>query len=175
VQFECMNDIRFNVNGRLVSVTIKPGTALLYVLRNHLGLKGTRFGCGGGDCGACVVWMDGVPTASCQFPVISAEGRDVTTVEGLADADGLHPVQKSLLRLNAGQCGYCLTGIVMTAAALLRDELRPSRARIAAALDGHLCRCGSHSRILAAVEQAADAPAHAAVGQTADAPVLSTA
>jgi nicotinate dehydrogenase subunit A len=152
-----MEPIRFVVNGREVAVAARPGAPLLYVLRNHLGLKGTRFGCGEGDCGACMVWLDGQPTASCQLPLTSAEGREITTVEGLAAKDGLHPVQEAILRLNAGQCGYCLSGVIMSAAALVRDEAQPSKVRIAEALDGHLCRCGAHRRIIDAVHEAAAA------------------
>lgn len=154
-----MESIDLVVNGRPVSVAARPGTPLLYVLRNHLDLKGTRFGCGEGDCGSCMVWLDGEPTLSCQLPLISVEGRAVTTVEGLAgegpaSEDGLHPVQAAIVRGNAGQCGYCLSGIVMTAAALVRDEPGASRTRIAESLDGHLCRCGAHRRIIEAVFQA---------------------
>jgi len=150
-----MSSISFSVNGRPAEVDVRASTPLLYVLRNDLGLVGTRFGCGDGDCGSCMVWLDGQPTLSCQLPVISAEGREVTTIEGLADGAGLHPVQTAILELNAGQCAYCLSGIIMTAAALLRDEANPSRTRIAEVLDEHLCRCGTHSRIIEAVERAA--------------------
>ncbi|WP_404478821.1 (2Fe-2S)-binding protein [Novosphingobium sp. BL-52-GroH] len=147
--------IRFTVNGAVAEYDGRPGTPLLYVLRNELGLKGTRFGCGEGDCGACMVWVDGKPTASCQFPVSSAEHAAITTIEGLADGYALHPLQQSILALNAGQCGYCLNGILMTAAALLAQEANPDRERIAEALDAHLCRCGAHHRILAAIAAAA--------------------
>jgi aerobic-type carbon monoxide dehydrogenase small subunit (CoxS/CutS family) len=150
-----MSYIDFIVNGGPVRVAVRPSTPLLYVLRNHLSLKGTRFGCGEGECGACMVWIDGKPTNSCQLPVSSSEGHEVTTVEGLKGESGLHPLQEALLQINAGQCGYCLSGIIMTAAALLRDQPRLSPARIAEVLDGHLCRCGTHRRILAAVARAA--------------------
>jgi aerobic-type carbon monoxide dehydrogenase small subunit (CoxS/CutS family) len=154
-----MDDVGFVLNGRQVKVSARPGAPLLYVLRNDLGLKGARFGCGEGDCGSCMVWLDGAPANSCQLPLTSAEGHEVTTIEGLSAGGDLHPVQAAILKLNAGQCGYCLSGIVMTAAALIRDEPDADRARIAEALDGHLCRCGSQQRILDAVEDAARAAA----------------
>lgn len=147
--------IRLTVNGRSMHVSARPATPLLYILRNHLGLMGTRFGCGSGDCGSCMVWQDGRPTTSCQLPVGSAQESAITTVENWGGDNPAHPVQQAIAQLNAGQCGYCLSGIVMTAAALIRDEPEAGPQRIAEALDGHLCRCGAHRRIIQAVQVAA--------------------
>lgn len=131
-------------------------TPLLDILRNTLGLTGTRFGCGLEQCGACMVLVDGQPVQSCNAALDSVAGKTITTVEGLAVADGtLHPLQQAFLDEQAGQCGYCLSGILMSAKALLDANPNPSRREIAAALDGNLCRCGSHVRILKAVERAA--------------------
>ena len=158
--------ISFSVNGRSVHVSARPATPLLYILRNDLGLKGTRFGCGSGDCGSCMVWQDGKPTASCQLPVGSARGSAITTVENWGGNRPPHPVQQAITRLNAGQCGYCLSGVVMTAAALVRDEPHAGPERIAEALDAHLCRCGAHRRIVQAVREAT--AAMAAYAETSD-------
>jgi nicotinate dehydrogenase subunit A len=136
------------VNGARHSVAAAPDTPLLYVLRNHLGLMGTRFGCGSGHCGACFVLVDGRAMASCDLPVSFVEGKKVTTIEGL---NGEHPVQKALERHQAAQCGYCMSGIVMSAVALLANEKSPSEGEIRAALDKNLCRCGSHNRVLRAI------------------------
>jgi nicotinate dehydrogenase subunit A len=136
------------VNGARHSVAAAPDTPLLYVLRNHLGLMGTRFGCGSGHCGACFVLVDGRAMASCDLPVSFVEGKKVTTIEGL---NGEHPVQKALERHQAAQCGYCMSGIVMSAVALLANEKSPSEEEIRAALDKNLCRCGSHNRVLRAI------------------------
>lgn len=133
-------------------------TPLLDILRNTLGLTGTRFGCGLEQCGACMVLVDGHPVPACTAALDSVTGREITTAEGLAGADGaLHPLQKAFLDEQAGQCGYCLSGIIVSAKALLDVNPNPSRSEIAAALDGNLCRCGSHVRILKAVERAAAA------------------
>jgi nicotinate dehydrogenase subunit A len=136
------------VNGARHSVAAAPDTPLLYVLRNHLGLMGTRFGCGSGHCGACFVLVDGRAMASCDLPVSFVEGKKVTTIEGL---NGEHPVQKALERHQAAQCGYCMSGLVMSAVALLANEKSPSEEEIRAALDKNLCRCGSHNRVLRAI------------------------
>jgi nicotinate dehydrogenase subunit A len=146
--------IKIQVNGTEFVLDVDGATPLLYVLRNDLGLKGARFGCGMGLCGACVVWIEGRPAKSCDVPLWSVDGKSVVTIEGLGGG-GLHPVQRALLDRQAGQCGYCLSGIIMTAAAFLRDTRKPSREHIAAALDGHLCRCGTHVRIVDAIERAA--------------------
>jgi nicotinate dehydrogenase subunit A len=150
--------IALSVNGADVSLAVDARTPLLYVLRNDLGLAGTRFGCGQGLCGACKVLVDGRPVLSCDTSVGAVEHAEVTTIEGLAPAGGLHPLQRAFVAEQAGQCGYCLSGIVMAAKALLDATPAPSREQIALALDGHLCRCGAHARILRAVERAASGP-----------------
>jgi aerobic-type carbon monoxide dehydrogenase small subunit (CoxS/CutS family) len=146
------------VNGSVMSITCAPDTPLLWALRDAWGLTGTRFGCGAGSCGACTVWVDGVPAHSCDTPLWSIAGKAITTVEGLTDA-GPHPVQMALIEHQAGQCGYCLSGIVMRCAYAVDQAVAEhrglSREEIAETLDGHLCRCGAHNRILDAVEQAA--------------------
>lgn len=148
----------FRVNGKDVVSHAESATPLLYVLRNELGLNGPRFGCGEEQCGACVVLIDGKPEFSCTRPVDSLASNEVTTVEGLSSQGGvLSPLQQAFLDEQAGQCGYCLSGILVSAQALLDRNPSPSRTEIAEALDGHLCRCGSHLRILRAVERAANA------------------
>jgi nicotinate dehydrogenase subunit A len=144
--------IAFTVNGQAVTVDAHPTTPLLDVLRNHLGLKGTRYGCGLEQCGSCMVLIEGQAHYACAREVATVSGRQVTTVEGLG---GDHPLQQAFLAEQAGQCGYCLSGILMTAKALLDRNANPSRADIVAALDNHLCRCGAHPRIIRAVERAA--------------------
>jgi nicotinate dehydrogenase subunit A len=124
------------------------------VLRDELGLRGTRFGCGTEQCGACMVLIDGEPAYSCTRAIESVTGKSVTTVEGLSANGALHPLQQAFLDEQAGQCGYCLSGILMSAAALLKRNPQPSRSEIAAALDRHLCRCGMHNRVLRAVARA---------------------
>ncbi|MBI3043501.1 MAG: (2Fe-2S)-binding protein [Betaproteobacteria bacterium] len=144
------------VNGRHHAVAAEPETPLLYILRNDLKLKGARFGCGLGQCGACTVLVDGKPVQSCDFPLSAAAGKAVTTVEGLAADGKLHPLQQAFIAEQAAQCGYCVTGIIMAAKALLDANPRPSDAEIRTALKGNLCRCGTHQRILRAVRRAAD-------------------
>jgi len=131
-------------------------TPLLYVLRDYLGLKGTRFGCGTGNCGACMVLVDGHAQKSCELPVASVGDRPITTIEGLGQLDRLHPLQQTMIELQAGQCGYCLSGIIMTAAELIGKSAEPSRQRIVQALSHapNLCRCGAHARIVKAIEAA---------------------
>ena len=143
------------VNGRTHAVAAEPETALLYVLRNDLKLKGARFGCGMGQCGACTVLVDGKPVQSCDFPLSAVAGKSVTTIEGLARNGKLHPLQRAFIEEQAAQCGYCATGIIMTAKALLDTNPRPTEADIRAALKGNLCRCGTHHRILRAIRRAA--------------------
>lgn len=144
------------VNGRTHAVAAEPETALLYVLRNDLKLKGARFGCGIGQCGACTVLVDGKPVQSCDFPLSAAAGKRVTTVEGLAQNGKLHPLQRAFVEEQAAQCGYCATGIIMSAKALLDAKPRPTDAEIRTALKGNLCRCGTHHRILRAIRRAAE-------------------
>jgi nicotinate dehydrogenase subunit A len=146
--------MRITVNGKPHEVAAASDTPLLYVLRNELALNGPKFGCGLGQCGACTVHVNGVPARSCTVPV-SAVNAPVTTVEGLGTADRPHPLQTAFISEQAAQCGYCINGMVMTAAALLKEKPRPSEAEIRGALDGNLCRCGTHMRILRAVRRAA--------------------
>ena len=143
------------VNGATREVVAKPDTPLLYVLRNDFGLVGSRFGCGSGQCGACYVLVDGRPMASCDLAVSFAEGKQITTVEGLGHGGQLHPVQKTLIAEQAAQCGYCMSGIAVSAAALLSSNKRPTESEVRQALDKHLCRCGSHNRVVKAVLKAA--------------------
>ena len=146
--------IELSVNGRTVTVANEEAS-LLSVLRNDLGLVGARFGCGLEQCGCCMVLIDGQPTKSCAKPAWSVAGKSITTVEGLGTPERPHPLQQALLDEQAGQCGYCLSGIIVSAKALLDRNPAPTRAEIALALDDNLCRCGSHNRILRAVEKAA--------------------
>ena len=129
--------MKLEVNGASRSVEAHPDTPLLYALRNELGLAGSRFGCGSGQCGACFVLVDGKPIASCDLPLWSVEGKKITTIEGLG---GRHPVQKALVAEQAAQCGYCMSGIVMSAVALLSQKSNPSEEEIRASLDKNLCR-----------------------------------
>ena len=147
--------ITLNVNGQRYEVGAEPETPLLYALRNDLGLKGARFGCGLGQCGSCTVLVDGKPVQSCDFPLSAAAGKAITTIEGLAANGKPHPLQRAFIDEQAAQCGYCITGIIMTAKALLDANPRPSEADIRAALKGNLCRCGTHQRIIRAVQRAA--------------------
>jgi nicotinate dehydrogenase subunit A len=139
--------IGFVVNGAPCEVDVDPDTPLLYVLRNELGLMGARFGCGLGLCGACFVHVDGVSVPSCDTPLWSLEGKSVVTIEGLSP----HPVQQAFLDEQAAQCGYCVTGVIMSAAALLDHDPHPTEATVAVALDKHLCRCGAQQRMVRAV------------------------
>jgi nicotinate dehydrogenase subunit A len=148
--------VDFQVNGKRVSVTpASDDTPLLDVLRNVLGLMGTRFGCGLEQCGCCTVLIDGQVEKACAKPLWSVAGKSVTTIEGLGTKEKPHPLQQAFLDEQAGQCGYCLSGIIVSAKALLEKNPTPTRAEIAAALDGNICRCGSHNRILRAIEKAA--------------------
>ena len=149
--------IKFTVNGDEKSVDVSETTSLLETLRNHLGLMGTRYGCGLEQCGTCTVLVDGQPVFACTRETGTVAGRSVTTIEGLGTPDKLHPLQQAFLDEQAGQCGYCLSGIILSAKALLDHTPRPSRAQIVEALDRHLCRCGTHQRIIRAVERAAEA------------------
>ncbi len=143
------------VNSKPHRVTVDhDDTPLLYVLRDDLGLKGTRFGCGTGNCGSCTVLIDGRAERACQLPVWSVDGSSITTIEGLGTLDRPHPLQRAFVDLQAGQCGYCLSGIIMRAAELIAGGGEPSRDKIVAALDDNLCRCGAHGRIVRAIEAA---------------------
>ena len=144
--------MKFTLNGQAVDVAAKDGTPLLYVLRNELGLVGSRFGCGSGQCGACFVMVDGRAMASCDLPVSFVASKSVLTVESF---NGNHPVQKALLAEQAAQCGYCMSGMIMSAAALLAQNASPSETQVREALDKNLCRCGSHNRVVRAVMRAA--------------------
>lgn len=147
--------MRLSVNGTEHEVSAPENTPLLYVLRNQLGLKAAHFGCGTGECGACRVLIDGQAVASCDTPLWATRGKRITTAEGLGDAARPHPLQSALIAEQAGQCGYCLPGIVVSAAALLARAPMPSETEVRAALDRNLCRCGSHNRIVRAVLRAA--------------------
>ena len=146
------------VNGVEREVSATGDTPILYVLRNELDLKATRFGCGNEQCGACLVLVDGKPAYACTTPLSAVAGKEVTTVEGLGSEDRPHALQRAILDEQAGQCGYCLSGIMIRAAALLASNPRPDEAAVRAALDGHLCRCGAHNRIVRAVLRAAATP-----------------
>ena len=148
---------KLRVNGRDCEVQAEPATPLLYILRNDLKLKGTRFGCGEAQCGACNVLLDGNAVPSCDTPLWSVPGHEVTTIEGIGGESGLHPLQQAFIDEQAIQCGYCIDGIIISAVALLRRERDPSNTQIAAALDRNLCRCGTHVRILRAIRAAARA------------------
>jgi nicotinate dehydrogenase subunit A len=150
-----MQTIPLSVNGSAVSVTADADTPLLDVLRNHLGLVGTKFGCGEEQCGSCMVLIDGKPEKSCGKALSAVAGKEIVTIEGLGTPEHPHPLQQAFLDEQAGQCGYCLAGILVSAKALLDRNPSPSRREIAQALDDNICRCGSHTRILRAIERAA--------------------
>jgi nicotinate dehydrogenase subunit A len=144
--------ISFLLNGKPCEVDADPDTPLLYVLRNDLGMQGARFGCGVGLCGACFVHIDGVSVPSCDTPIWSLAGKSVVTIEGLSP----HPIQRAFLDRQAAQCGYCVTGIIMTGAALLDRDPHPSPATVTDALDRHLCRCGAQQRMVQAIVEAGE-------------------
>jgi nicotinate dehydrogenase subunit A len=154
-------DVRLTVNGTATTVRTAPDRPLLDVLRADLRLAGPRFGCGQGLCGACFVLVDGRPRSSCDYPVSAAEGQQVTTLEGLAADGSLHPVQQAFLDEQAAQCGYCTSGMIVSAAALLSGNPDPTEQEVKAALEPNLCRCGSHRRVVAAVLRAAGAQVRA--------------
>ena len=144
--------ISLDVNGKQHQVDVDPETPLLWVIREHLGLTGTKFGCGIEECGACTVQVDGEPTKTCQLPVQSVQGKKITTIEGLAPD---HPVKQAWIAAEVPQCGYCQPGMIMSAAALLAATPKPSDADINRAMSGHLCRCGTYQRIRRAIHDAA--------------------
>jgi aerobic-type carbon monoxide dehydrogenase small subunit (CoxS/CutS family) len=150
--------IKLTVNGRATNVDAPAEMPLLWVLRDLLDLKGTKYGCGMSVCGMCTVHVDGEATRSCVTPVSSVEGKKVTTIEGLS-SDGSHPVQRAWMEVDVAQCGYCQAGQIMSAAALLAKTPKPTEAQIDAAMDGNLCRCGTYMRIREAIKKAASAPA----------------
>ena len=146
---------RLNVNGEMREATAEPNIPLLYVLRNDLELNGPKFGCGLGQCGSCMVLVDGEAVRSCQRPVSTVGDNSVTTLEGLGTPDALHALQKAFIDEQAMQCGYCINGMIMSAKALLDRNKSPDEAAIRAALEGNLCRCGSHNRVVRAIARAA--------------------
>jgi nicotinate dehydrogenase subunit A len=148
-----------HVNGRRSEVHADPETPLLYVLRNDLGLKGTRFGCGLGQCGACTVIVEGNAVQSCDVPLSAVAGKEITTIEGIGTLDHPHPLQRAFIAQQAAQCGYCASGIIMAAKALLDRNASPSEEEIRAALERNLCRCGTQVRILRAIRMAASGAA----------------
>ena len=147
--------VSLTVNGKLHTSPAAPDTPLLYVLRNDVGLNSAKYGCGAAQCGACTVLLDGQPVRSCVLPASAAAKGKVTTLEGLGSTDRLHALQKAFIDEQAAQCGYCSAGMIMSAKALLDRKPRPSEADIREALAGNLCRCGTHTRIVRAVQRAA--------------------
>ena len=145
---------KLTVNGKAVIINASPDTPLLWVLRDELKMNGTKFGCGIALCGACTVHINGEPARSCSTPLSAVEGKRITTIEGLS-SKGLHPVQKAWIELDVPQCGYCQSGQIMSAAALLAEKKHPTRAEIVAHMNGNICRCGTYPRIVAAIERAA--------------------
>jgi nicotinate dehydrogenase subunit A len=146
-----MSTIALTVNGRAHSVDVDPATPLLFVLSDDLALRGPKFGCGLGQCGACTVLLDGRAARSCLIRVADADDKSVTTLEGLGTASAPHPIQAAFIKEQVPQCGYCTSGIIMSTAALLAANPKPAEAEIRAALDGNLCRCGTHVRVIRAV------------------------
>lgn len=149
--------LQLRINGRLSNVEVPPDMPLLWVLRDVLDLKGTKYGCGIAQCGACTVHLNGTPTRSCILPVEAAVGAEITTIEGLSP-DGSHPVQRAWQEIDVPQCGYCQAGQILSAAALLADKPNPTDADIDAAMAGNLCRCATYLRIREAIHQAAKMP-----------------
>lgn len=149
-----MATINLKINGKSQTVEADPNTPMLWVLRDHLNLVGTKYGCGVAQCGACTIHLDGVAVRSCQLPVSAAEGASITTIEGLSET-GDHPVQKAWIAHDVPQCGYCQAGQIMTAVAFLKENPNPSDTEIEQAMNGNICRCGTYLRIKAAVKTAA--------------------
>jgi isoquinoline 1-oxidoreductase alpha subunit len=149
-----MPAVAFTINSKAVTVEAEPETALLWVVREHLKLTGTKFGCGSGLCGACTVHLDGLAVRSCQVPFEQVSGKKVTTIEGLSPTSN-HPLQKAWIAEQVPQCGYCQSGQIMQAAELLAKTKRPTREQIVAHMDGNICRCGTYPRIVRAIERAA--------------------
>lgn len=152
--------IKLNVNGQAKAVDVDPATPILWVVRENLAMTGTKFGCGIAQCGACTVHLDGKPIRSCSTPISAAEGKSITTIEGIAGDDGtLHKVQRAWIEAQVPQCGYCQSGQIMSATALLQKNPAPTDAQIDAAMAGNVCRCGMYSRIRKAIKAAAGQPA----------------
>jgi isoquinoline 1-oxidoreductase subunit alpha len=149
-----MATFTLNINNKKLQVDVDPGTPILWVLRDHLNMPGTKYGCGIAQCGACTIHLDGVAMRSCILPVSTVENKAITTIEGLSE-EGDHPVQKAWMEHDVPQCGYCQAGQIMSAAALLKDNPNPSDADIDAAMHGNICRCGTYTRIKAAIRTAA--------------------
>jgi len=149
-----MNTVQFELNGNAVSVTVNEGEPLLWVLREQLGLTGTKFGCGSGFCGSCTVIMNGEAVRSCTIPATEAAGSKVLTIEGLSKNGSLHPLQEEFVKQDALQCGYCTPGMIMNAYGLLLNNPEPSREDVIIAMDDNLCRCGTHGRIIQAIQNA---------------------
>ena len=149
--------ISIDVNGSKYTVDADGETPLLYILRNDLKLKGARFGCGLGACGACTVVIDGKAVQSCDISLAAVAGKRITTIEGIGSLEKMHALQSAFVAEQAAQCGYCTSGIIMTAYALLARNAHPDEAEISAALDGNICRCGTHARILRAIKKASEA------------------
>jgi nicotinate dehydrogenase subunit A len=147
--------IRFRLNGRDTTLETDGTRTLLWVLRNDLGLTGTKYGCGIMQCGACTVLVNGNPVRTCRMPLSTIQGADVLTIEGLADGDNLHPLQEEFADRGAFQCGYCTSGMILEAYSLLKRNPRPTRDQIVSGMDRNLCRCGAHMRIVEAIEAAA--------------------
>ena len=162
-----MSTIRLSVNGRPYTVDAEPKTSLLTVLREHLDLTGSKYGCGEGQCGACTVLIDGKAQRSCVTPVGSISQRPITTIEGLASGEQLHPVQEAFLGAGAMQCGYCTSGMIMSAVALLQRNPAPKESEIIDFMDGNVCRCGTYPRIVSAIQKAAKVAAASSAGKGA--------
>jgi aerobic-type carbon monoxide dehydrogenase small subunit (CoxS/CutS family) len=146
---------QLQINGQSQSVQADPDTSLLTILRDHLGLTGSKYGCGEGQCGSCTILLDGTPRRSCLTPVSAAAGKSITTIEGLEQSGRLHPVQQAFLDAEAFQCAYCTSGMIMSSVALLKQNSNPTPAEIEQVLQGNICRCGAHPRIIEAVQKAA--------------------
>ena len=148
--------IRFELNRRPISLEIDPERMLLWILRDELGLTGTKYGCGEGICGACTVLVDGEAVRSCQYPMKDVRAKKVTTIEGLAAEGKLHPIQEAFVRHNVMQCGFCTSGMILTAHSLLRKKPQPTREEIVQGMEDNLCRCGGYMRVIRAIETAAE-------------------
>jgi nicotinate dehydrogenase subunit A len=149
-------DVRLKVNQQMVDLTLSSAATLLHVLRNDLALNAPKYGCGLGECGACTVLIDGIPARACVIPALEMTDREITTLEGLGNAQQPHPVQQAFIDTQAAQCGYCLNGMLMMTVALLKKNPQPTEDQIRQALSANLCRCGTHLEIIAAVHRAAE-------------------